>query len=100
MEGMDYDVLWKREFLPLLKVSMVNRFLFELIGNRGYQFLVERMSRTTDVRRLMRRQYQPSAGKSFLYPFAALAARYRIHFKDYSCSHENCDCVWCRCQKE
>lgn len=100
IEGLDYESLWKREVLPLLKASFVNRFLFELIGNRGYGFMIRRMLHTRDARSWMRRHYRPSIDKSLLYPLAVLVGQYRMHFKDYSCSHEDCDCVWCRCQRE
>ena len=100
IEGIDYDKLWKKELLPSLRATMVNRLTFEFIGNRGYKFLARRISRTRDVRGWMQWFCRPSISKSFLYPFAALMGRYRLHFKDYSCSHEDCDCVWCRCQRE
>lgn len=100
IEGIDYDKLWKEELLPSLRATMVNRLIFEFIGNRGYKFLARRISRARDVRGWMQWFYQPSINKSLLYPLAELMGRYRLHFKDYSCSHEDCDCVWCRCQRE
>ncbi len=100
IEGRDYDALWKRELLPTMKASITNRLLFELIGNRGYRFQARRMSRAGDIRAWIGGYYRPSVGKSLLSPLVALAGRYRIHFKDESCSHENCDCVWCRHGRE
>lgn len=100
IDGKDYDPLWMREFRPLLRAAMVNRLLYELCGNRGYAWMLRRLARVPDVRGWMRRAYRPSLGKSLLYPLASLVGRYRMRFKDYSCSHEDCACVWCRCQQE
>lgn len=99
IEGKDYDRLWKRELLPLFRAAMVNRLLYELSGNWGYAWLLQRLPRTHEVRGWMRRTYRPSWGKSLLYPLAALVGQYRMRYKDYSCSHEDCACVWCRCER-
>jgi flavin-dependent dehydrogenase len=100
LEGKDYDLMWKREFRPLFRAAMVNRLLYELSGNRGYAWMLRRLARVPDVRDWMRQDYRPSMGKSLLYPLAALVGQYRMRYKDYSCSHEDCACVWCRCRRE
>lgn len=100
IEGKDYDPLWMREFRPLFRTAMVNRHLYELGGNRGYAWMLRRLARVPDARGWMRRAYRPSIDKLLMYPVTALVGRYRMHFKDYSCSHEDCACVWCRCRQE
>lgn len=100
IENESYDRIWKRELLPMLKTGLVNRFLFEMAGNGGYRRMVAGMGRSRDSRDLMRRQHDASLLKRLLYPVAYPFYLRRSRFKDYSCSHENCDCVWCRCQRE
>lgn len=99
-EEKDYDRLWRRELLPQLKTGLVNRFLFELSGNQGYRRLLSHIGRSPNPRELVRRQHEASLLKRFLYPVAYPFYLRRSRYKDYSCSHETCECVWCRCQKE
>ena len=100
IEGKDYDRLWRHELLPRLRTGLVNRSLFELFGNGGYRRLVDYIGRSRDPRELVRRQHDASLFKRLLYPVAYPFYLRRSRFKDYSCSHEDCDCVWCRCQRE
>ena len=37
IEEKDYDKLWKECFLAQMKSSLVSRFLFERLGNKGYE---------------------------------------------------------------
>ncbi len=99
IEGDSHDRLWRRELRPLLRTSVVNRFLFELAGHRGYRRLVAWMERSRDPRAVMRRQYRPWWPKRALYPLVYPFYFRRSRFRDYSCSHEDCACVWCRCQR-
>ncbi len=90
----DYDVLWQRELMPQMQTSVVNRVLYNLVGNVGYRWFLQRIESTPDLRGLMRRQYQPSLLKRFLRPWAN--RRYQSQRKDTSCNHIDCHCVWCR----
>lgn len=100
IEEKDYDRLWRHELLPQLKTGLVNRFLLEFIGNGSYRRLVNYIGQSRNPRELVRRQHDASLLKRLLYPVAYPFYSRRSRYKDYSCSHENCDCVWCRCQKE
>lgn len=95
LNGSDYNVLWQRQLGPQLKTSVVNRALFSVMGNRGYQVMLHAMVNAQDSRAVLRNQYKPSWFKRLLAPWARL--RYASHRKDKSCNHVDCTCVWCRC---
>ncbi len=69
MDGLDYDVLWKRELMPMLETSIVNRYLFEKFGHAGYRYLVKRFGNGNPCGYL-RNQYNGSFFKRLLLPLA------------------------------
>ncbi|MCI0530082.1 MAG: hypothetical protein L0Y56_21780, partial [Nitrospira sp.] len=97
IEGRDYDQLWKAQILPSLKTSLSNRYLFERLGNKGYSLFVKWLDKADQVRDFLYRHYNPSFWKWLVYPLARRAYESRV--KDRSCTHEDCDCVWCKHQK-
>jgi flavin-dependent dehydrogenase len=97
LDATDYTILWRRQLLPLLRAGIVNRFVFNLVGEPGWRAAVRRLSRG-DCGLMLRRLYQPSALSRLLFPVAQL--RYRTPLRDRSCDHVDCHCVWCQCQAE
>jgi len=97
LDGTDYTALWRRELLPLLRTSVVNRFLFNTMGDRGKRLALKRLS-DGDARITLHRFYRPWLLSRILFPIARF--RYRAPLHDQSCDHENCHCVWCQCQHE
>ena len=95
--GENYSALWRKELEPFLKASIVNRALYNLLGNRGFSFFLKRFSDKQDVRVAMRKHYHAGLGRRLLYPWAKW--RYRSQRKDQQCTHTNCNCVWCRGHK-
>ncbi len=95
IEGVDYTGLWRKELLPRLRTSVSNRFLFNVIGDRGRRRVLSRILSGRDTREQLRRFYQPSLLTNMLFPLARW--RYRSRISDKSCDHMNCSCVWCRC---
>ncbi|MFZ3071707.1 MAG: NAD(P)/FAD-dependent oxidoreductase [Thermodesulfobacteriota bacterium] len=93
-EGVDYASLLKKELLPMQRTSLVNRFLFERLGNKGYAYLVSAFDNANPVEKL-RRHYNPSFLKTMLYPIAAWRHKSRLIYK--GCHGKDCVCVWCRC---
>jgi flavin-dependent dehydrogenase len=91
-DGMDYTRLWRRELLPLLRAGIVNRFLFNAIGEGGWRLALRRLS-ARDAGLVLRRFYRPSFASRLLFPYACL--RYRTPLRDRSCDHKDCPCVWC-----
>ena len=90
----NYDVLWQRELKPQMETSVVNRALFELLGNRGYGWFLKTQLAKPDLRASLGRQYHPSFLKRLLGPWAR--RRYESRRKDITCDHVDCHCIWCR----
>ena len=92
IEGIDYEELWRRELGPLLRVGVVNRFLFNAAGQAGRHMAIRQLSRA-DAGIVLRRFYTPSLLSRLLFPIARL--HYRRPLRDRSCDHVDCECVWC-----
>jgi flavin-dependent dehydrogenase len=94
VEGRSYDRLCKEYIRPLMHVSLANRWMFALLGNRGYELLLARFSRASDATRVLQDSYAPSRLKTVLFRIAK--QWYRARLVNKQCMHEHCDCVWCR----
>ncbi len=94
LTGENYDALWRRELLPQMEASVVNRVLFSLLGSRGYRWFLYWVSASANPRCLLRRQYQAAWYKRLLLPWAR--RRYTSLRRDESYNHVDCHCVWCR----
>ncbi len=44
IEDMDYDKLWKEDFLKQMKISARNRFLYEKLSNKGYEKILNMLT--------------------------------------------------------
>ncbi|HEB79136.1 MAG TPA: NAD(P)/FAD-dependent oxidoreductase [Rhodospirillales bacterium] len=95
IEGVDYTGLWRKELLPRLRTSVSNRFLFNVIGDRGRSWVLSHILSGKDTRAQLQRSYRPSLPTRLLFPLARLC--YRKNLSDKTCDHVNCSCVWCRC---
>ena len=102
LQGKSYDDLWKQEILPLLRSSLSNRLIYELLGNPGYESIAKRIARRHDLRDVLRKAYRPSFLKMALFPVALLSANVlkRMRVEDKRCHHKDCGCVWCTHMKE
>jgi len=102
MYGANYDDLCKERILPLLRTSLSNRLIYEFLGNRGYEYIFNRIAKSADLRDVLRRQYSASPLKSALFPLAFSFANIfkRMKVEDKTCHHENCACVWCTHMKQ
>jgi flavin-dependent dehydrogenase len=94
----NYDRLWKHRLGGLMRTSIVNRYLFEKLGDEGYKRFLQKASRNRDVRIWLSAFYAVRWWKSLLFPFAERAVR--SSRKEAACPMEGCDCTWCRCQHE
>ncbi len=97
IEGSDYDALWKLELKSMLETSLVNRYLFQKIGQKGYNYLSKRFANGSP-RVLLKSHYNRSFMKHLL--FRPATRQYKSRVKDRVCNHEDCACVWCRCVKK
>jgi flavin-dependent dehydrogenase len=98
LDQTSYDAAWRRELLPWLQASLVNRALYEHAGNRGYAWMLRTQARVGDARRFLQWLYRPRWVTHLLVPWAR--AHYRSRRQDAACSHVDCTCVWCRCGGE
>lgn len=96
IEDKDYEALVRKRLMPMQRASLVNRFLFEMLGNKGYYYYLNYLARGNAMEKV-RRQYNPSFLKILLYPVASW--RYKSRLVDRGCHSEGCACVWCRCGK-
>lgn len=95
IEGRDYNALWHQHLSSVLRNSMINRVIFNSLGNRGYRwFLRRRQHHGWNIYRMLSALYRPSIIKQLLYPWAQY--RFSSHRKDYACHFDDCACVWCR----
>ncbi len=60
VESIDYDLLWKASFSRQLKMSALNRRLYEMFGNFAYNNLVKKTIASNNPRRLWQRFYNSS----------------------------------------
>jgi flavin-dependent dehydrogenase len=74
-EGLDYEALVSREIRPLVRSSMVNRTLYDWVGDRTYRALIRRFSASPDLPQLTRRWYRGMAFRHLIWPIAR--RRYR-----------------------
>jgi len=97
LEGRDYNAFWRENLAPELRTSIINRALFDLLGNGGYRWLL-RWQVGGDARAFLHGQYRPTWVKQLLWPWAR--TRYASQRGDASCDHVDCQCIWCRCGAE
>ncbi len=72
IDDSDYDVLWKGRLRGMLETSLINRYLFERWGHRGYRYLAEKFSSGTPCE-FLRKHYNSSFFKHLFLPFAKRA---------------------------
>ncbi len=68
LDGSDYDREWQEKIAPLMRTSMVNRAIYNVLGNRGMRRYLGYVQRQADTRSMLLRQYRPSLLKRFLFP--------------------------------
>lgn len=70
IEGLDYDQLIMEEMATSLKSSVINRYVFEKLGNWGYRRLIHQLDKSNDILLSMRKWYGWSTYKGLLFPLA------------------------------
>jgi len=93
ISGTDYTKAWRQALQPDLRGGVVNRFLFNQTAPRVMDYLIGKLG-SADTGDALGLAYRLSLPKRLLLPFARF--RYRTPLKDLSCSHFQCDCVWCQ----
>ncbi|QXD14315.1 NAD(P)-binding protein [Rhodocaloribacter litoris] len=92
VQELDYNDLCRTHLLPRLETSLVNRMLYNQLGNYGYEWVLRRLT-GLDVITKLHEHYQPSPLKHRLYDLA----RRHIHprLREEACQEEACACLWC-----
>ncbi|GJM15996.1 MAG: NAD(P)/FAD-dependent oxidoreductase [Thermodesulfobacteriota bacterium] len=98
LTGKSYNQMCSEKILPLMEVSLANRWLFAHLGNLGYDKVLKIASRKNDILESLRKQYRPSMFKGLIFQVSKLS--YRSRLVDKQCMHQNCDCIWCKHCKE
>lgn len=75
----NYDRIVKKRFGRMLKASLVNRFLFTKLGNKGYQAFLKTGKRVKDPLGRIHKLYNPSLLKRLILPVAKISLKNRIH---------------------
>jgi flavin-dependent dehydrogenase len=94
----EYDSHWQKRLGGQLRASIVNRYLYEKLGDGGYTTLLHHADEGADPRGWLREYYAETWWKSLMFPVARRAVR--TSRKEAACKMEGCDCTWCRCQHD
>lgn len=86
----DYDAMVRKRFNRELNISLVNRFLFEKIGNRGYRILINFAARSKNPLRFIHNLYTYPIIRKPILPIA------KISMGSKKNRHKDCYCSWCR----
>ncbi len=89
-----YDRAWKKTFKASLKTALVNRYLYNKCGNRGYKHLLKQMHSNDDAHTWLYKLYNPSLLRNIIYPWARLRLKLKRNV-NYALERQ-CDCTWCR----
>ena len=64
-----YESAWRRALGRRFRTAVVNRYLYERLGDGGYGGFLRAVAAAPDVRAWLRRYYGPSLWKDLAYPF-------------------------------
>jgi flavin-dependent dehydrogenase len=64
----EYDRMWRRRLAGTIRASMVNRWFYGRLGDRGYHLLLRALGGAADPRAWLRRRYAYSPRKRLLFP--------------------------------
>lgn len=92
-----YDRLWKGRLRGLLHTGLVNRFLYERLGDAGYARYITHVTHHVDGRAFLRRHYTPAWWKSLLFHGVRPLMQRRIEAPPIM--EEGCDCTFCHCAR-
>lgn len=88
-----YERAWRSRLSDLNAASLLNRWLYDRLGDRGRQFVFRRALARQDPRHFLNRLYTPARWKTRIariLPSEPLLRPERVR--------PGCDCTWCRCQ--
>jgi len=68
MQGIDYNFLIERDLLKMMKSSLVNRYFYEKLSNRGYRILIKKWAASSDPIGFLKSWYNFNWYKRLIYP--------------------------------
>jgi flavin-dependent dehydrogenase len=71
LRGEDWQAMADRQIRPLVRTSLVNRWLYDRMPDRGYALLIRRFGTDPDLNALVGRWYRPRRIHRLLWPLAA-----------------------------
>lgn len=93
-ENQSFDHLCETRLKPAMETTLVNHWLYNKIGNFGYESVLRKISTSNNILPTIRRHHLYSISKRML--FSVAQRWYHTHLIDKQCSHEHCNCVRCR----
>ncbi|WP_428406776.1 NAD(P)/FAD-dependent oxidoreductase [Hyphococcus sp.] len=93
LSGESYERLLRRRLGSGHGAGVVNRMVFQTVGERGRAWALGRLSRAAG-RDGLRRLYHGSLFHQALFPIATAGFGDRLNHP--GCRHMDCDCPWCR----
>ena len=69
-EKLDYWELVRKEIHPWMRASLSNRFGFELLGNKGYSFVLNQACKGKNLSKSLQKRYNENKITKLLYPVA------------------------------
>lgn len=70
IQSVDYNLLVKKELLDTMKSSLVNRYLYEKLSNKGYRKLIKRWVNSPDPIKFLKSWYNLNWYKRLIYPIS------------------------------
>lgn len=70
IDDTDYDLLIKRDLLKMMKSSLVNRYFYEKLNNRGYRILIKNWAGSKEPIGFLQDWYNYNFYKKVLYPIS------------------------------
>ena len=71
LNGQDWQSLADEKLRPLVRASMVNRWLYDHMPDRGYTLLIRRFAASADLNALVGRWYHPRRIHRLLWPLVS-----------------------------
>ncbi len=90
-----YNSLWKKSLQDPMKTALVNRYLYNFLGNRGYKRVLKSLNSQSNPHNWLYKLYKPSLGRKIIYPWARMRLKLKRSANYAKKSH--CDCTWCKC---
>lgn len=95
----EYPASIDRELRAHQQASLVNRLLWEALGDWGFSYFIHKFAAPRDARPLLGKVGGPHWLKNLLYPIARWRLSRRGRYRYTSCDREDCTCVWCTCER-